>query len=119
MADAPASVTDPRPPVADHGVGGGVLSGDWPARAADTVERVVDSVRSKTTGPAIVVSRAIVYGFVGAVLATVALVLFLAALIRALDVYLPRGIWLPYLILGGLLGLSGALLWRKRRPATP
>jgi hypothetical protein len=83
------------------------------------VEHVVDTVRSKTTGPAIVASRAVVYGVVGAVLAIIAVTLSVAALIRVLDAYLPRGVWLPYLILGTVLGLTGALLWRKRRQRRP
>ncbi|MEO7427847.1 MAG: hypothetical protein ABIY48_00540, partial [Acidimicrobiales bacterium] len=48
-------------------------SGDWPAQAADTIERVVGSVRDKTTGPAITLARWVVYGtfalVVGSVLA--------------------------------------------------
>ena len=118
MTDAPVSVDDPTSPAAPRGVGGGVLEGDWPVRAADTVERVVDTVRSKTTGPAIVASRAVVYGFVGAVLGIIAVTLLIAALIRVLDVYMPRGVWLPYVILGAVLGLVGALLWRKRGQRT-
>src|SRR5690349_25113812 len=102
MTDAPVSVADPTTADAPRGVGGGVLEGDWPVRAADTVERVVDTVRSKTTGPAIVASRAVVYGVVGAVLAIIAATLLIAAIIRVLDVYLPRGVWLPYLILGAV-----------------
>ena len=75
MTDTPVSVDDPTSPPLHAGVGGGVLEGDWPVRAADTVERVVDTVRSKTTGPAIVASRAVVYGAVGAVLAIIAVTL--------------------------------------------
>jgi len=119
MTDAPVTVDDPTAPAAPRGVGGGVLEGDWPVRAADTVERVVDTVRSKTTGPAIVASRAVVYGVVGAVLAIIAVTLSVAALIRVLDAYLPRGVWLPYVILGTVMGLTGALLWRKRRQRRP
>jgi hypothetical protein len=115
MTDAPVTVDDPTSPAAHHGVGGGVLEGDWPVRAADTVERVVDTVRSKTTGPAIVASRAVVYGVVGVVLAIIAITLLVVALIRVLDVYLPRSVWLPYMILGVVLGLVGAVLWRQRR----
>ena len=116
MSDASTSVSDPALPPAERGLGGGVLNGDWPSRAADTVEQVVDSVRSKTTGPAIIASRAVVYGFVGVVLGVIALILLLVSAIRLLDSYLPRGVWLPDLILGVVLGLGGALLWRKRRP---
>jgi hypothetical protein len=95
-----------------------MIGGDWPTRAADTVERVVDTVRSKTTGPAIVISRVVVYGFVGLVLGIIAFVLLLIAVMRVLDAYLPLGVWLPDLIVGGLLGLAGLAMWRKRRPAS-
>ena len=91
------------------------LAGDWPTNAADTVERVVDSIRTTTAGPAVVASRVVVYGLVGAVLAIIALVLLLALLMRVLDVLLPREVWLPDLVIGVLLGLVGVLLWRKRR----
>jgi hypothetical protein len=112
----PASTTTTSP--ADTGLAGGVIGGDWPARAADSVERVVDSVRSKTTGPAIVISRVLVYGLVGVVLGIIALVLLLIALMRVLDSYLPQGVWLPDVIFGGLLGVAGLFSWRKRRPAS-
>ena len=35
---------------------------DWPAQAADTIERAVQGVRDKTTGPAITVARWLVAG---------------------------------------------------------
>jgi hypothetical protein len=121
MSDVmPGPTTMPGPtsatPPPDAGLAAGVLGGDGPVRATDTVERVVDSVRSKTTGPAIVVSRVVVYGLVAAVLALVALVLVLVSLVRLLDVYLPRGVWLPDLILGAVLALAGGLAWHKRSP---
>jgi hypothetical protein len=116
MSDVRTNPPAPAPRANDGGLAGGVLGGDWPVRATDTVERVVDTVRSKTTGPAIVISRAVVYGLVGLVLAVIALVLLLAAVLRALDAYLPQEVWLPYFILGGLTGLIGLVLWRKRRP---
>jgi hypothetical protein len=117
MSDVRTMPPTPTTRTDDGGLGGGTLGGDWPVRAADTVERVVDTVRSKTTGPAIVISRAVVYGLVGVVLGIIALVLALGALIRGLDVLLPRGVWLPDLILGALTGLIGLILWRKRRPS--
>ncbi|MDH4144797.1 MAG: phage holin family protein [Acidimicrobiia bacterium] len=92
-----------------------LVSGEWPTQAADTVERVVGQVRTKTTGPLIVASRAVVYGIVAAVLGIVAVILALVALVRLLDVVLPAEVWLPYLILGGIFVLVGMVLWRKRR----
>lgn len=118
MSDVRPPVTATERPPADGGLAGGVIGGDWPARAADTVERVVDTVRSKTTGPAIVISRVVVYGLVGLVLGIIAFVLLLISLMRVLDSYLPLGVWLPDLIIGGVLGLVGLAMWRKRRPAS-
>jgi hypothetical protein len=116
MSDVRTVPPAPAPRATDGGPVDGALGGDWPVRAADTVERVVGTVRSKTTGPAIVASRAVVYGLVGVVLGVIALVLVVAALIRLLDVLLPRGVWLPDLVLGLVTGVIGLLLWRKRRP---
>jgi len=95
---------------------------DWPAQAADTIVRVVGSVRDKTTGPAIKVSRAVVYGLLAAVLGIVVVVLASIALVRILDVYLPSSVfgdthvWAAYLILGVLFTVAGFLFWAKRGP---
>jgi hypothetical protein len=43
---------------------------EWPAQAADTIVRVVGSVRDKTTGPAVTAARGAVYGLLAAILAT-------------------------------------------------
>ena len=40
-----------------------------------------------------------------AVLATLAAIIFLIGLIRLLNIAIPEGIWLVYLILGGLFSL--------------
>ena len=37
---------------------------DWSGQAADTVVKVVDAVREKTTGPVLTIARAIVYGLI-------------------------------------------------------
>lgn len=91
-------------------------TGDWTVQAADTIERVVVSVRDKTAVPLTTVARALVYGLLAAVVGTTALVLLITGLIRALDTVLPRGVWLPDLILGTLFTLVGFVLWRKRKP---
>ena len=91
-----------------------MLGGDWPGRAADTVTKLVDGVRSKTTGPAMVVSRALVYGIVAAVFGLIALIVFLATLIRLVVSLCQGHVWLAYLILGLVFGLAGLFLWRRR-----
>lgn len=98
----------------DLAQGDGLLQGDWPVRAADAIERLVDQVRSKTTGPAIIASRWVVYGLVLAFLALAALVLFVIGLVRGLDVAIPGDVWIVYAILGAICLLAGVFLWTKR-----
>ena len=54
-------------------------------QAADTVVRVVGSVRDRTTGPVLTVARAVVYGIIGLFGAIVALVLVTVALVRIVE----------------------------------
>ena len=75
---------------------------------------MVDNVRSKTAGPAIRISRAIVYGLVAMMLLVVALPLLLIGLTRLLDYAIPGDIWRVYLIIGGVLTALGLLLWSRR-----
>jgi hypothetical protein len=89
--------------------------GDWPTQAADTVVRVVDSVRSKTTGPAITVARAVVYGLLAGILGVAALVLLAVGAVRAIDSYVPGEVWAAHLIVGSIFTLAGGFVWSKRR----
>jgi hypothetical protein len=91
-------------------------STDWSAQAADTVVDLVDTVRSKTTGPLLTAARAVVYGIVAFVVAVVALVLLSVSLMRVINVYLPGEVWLSYLLVGALFMVIGFVLWAKRRP---
>ena len=94
---------------------------DWPAQAADTIEQVVGSVRDKTTGPAITVARAVVYGTFAALVGAACLLLLVIASVRMLDSYLPDAVfgeehmWAAYLILGLVFVITGAVLWHRRR----
>jgi hypothetical protein len=101
----------PAPPPPEH---------DWPAEAADTIERVVGSVRDKTTGPALTFSRAVVYGTFATLVGTACLVVFVIAGVRLLDSYLPDAVfgeehtWAAHLILGVIFVIVGAVLWGRR-----
>lgn len=92
----------------------------WPADLADTVERVVGTVKDRATKPAVHVTRGIVFGLLAAFLGVVALVLLLIGLSRGLQALLDlfmsteRAVYVSYLILGGILCLAGALCLRKR-----
>jgi len=113
-------MADPEPrlrgiPVSDP------RSDEWPARAAALVERYVGSVRDKTTGPILSLSRYVVYLSAMVLIGLVAGVLALILLVRLLVVvtdYVP-GIdngesWLAYAVLGGIFLLVGLLLWRRK-----
>ena len=100
----------------DRAVDPGDLAAEWPAQAADTVVRVVDSVREKTTEPAQTAARGIVYGLVAAFLAIVAVVLVVVGAFRALANYLPGDVWAAHAIVGVIFSLAGAALWFQRRP---
>lgn len=98
------------------------LSDDWPSQAADTIVRVVGTVRDKTTGPAITAARAVVYGLLAALLGLTAFVLVAIAAVRILDVYLPESVfgpthtWAAHLLIGIVFSLAGLVAWTKRRP---
>jgi hypothetical protein len=94
---------------------------DWAAQAADTIERVVGSVRDRTTEPAITAARGVVYGTFAALVGTVCVVLLIIGAVRLLDNYLPDAVfgedhmWAAYLILGSVFVIAGAVLWARRR----
>jgi hypothetical protein len=99
-----------------------IVTGDWPAQAADRIVDVVDTVRDKTTGPVQTAARGAVYGLMAAILAVVVFVLVIIFAIRGLDILVDEfipwgGIWLPYLILGVVFLLAGTVLFRRRRPS--
>ena len=92
---------------------------DWPDQAADTVVRVIDQVRDRTTGQVLTAARGIVYGFIGVFAAVVALVLFIVGSVRFVDIWLPRGVWAAYLLIGTVFLVAGLLVWRKRALPAP
>jgi|GEM_PF-1038840 len=101
-----------------------VDSTDWPAQAADTIERVVQGVRDKTTGPAVNAVRWLVAGLFLLVAGTMVAVLLVAALVRVLDVYLPSAVfgdhhvWAAQALLGLPLFLAGLILLSKRHASS-
>ena len=92
---------------------------DWAVQTADTIERLVESVRSNTSDRLVSVARLVVFGLLAAILGTIALVLLAIFVVRILDNYLPGGVWAVYVLLGGLFTLAGLLLWQQawKRPA--
>jgi hypothetical protein len=125
----PRSTAPEEPPAAipvhhdlAHEASVNVFSSDWPAQAADRIVDAVDTVRDRTTGTAQTAARGVVYGLLAVVAGIVVLVLVTIGAIRLLDVlvdhFIPWGhIWLPYLILGCVFLLVGAIVFRRRRRA--
>jgi drug/metabolite transporter (DMT)-like permease len=92
---------------------------DWAVQTADTIERLVETVRSNTSDRLVSMARLVVFGLLAAILGTVALVLLAIFVVRLLDSYLPSGVWVAYLVLGGFFTLVGLFLWQQawKRPA--
>jgi hypothetical protein len=97
-----------------------VDTSDWPAQAADTIERVVQGVRDKTTGPAIDAARWLVAGFFLVLAGTMVAVLLAVALVRMLNAYLPDAwvgeehMWVAHAIVGAIFAGFGLFLLARR-----
>lgn len=88
---------------------------ELPRKAADAVQLVVDTIHDKAIRPAILATRAIVFGLLVAALATLLLVLGSIAVLRLFDVYVfGHHVWLSYIVLGGALTLAGLGAWTRR-----
>lgn len=96
---------------------------DWTVTTADTVERVVGSIRDKTTVPLTTVARALVYGPIVAVMGVAVLVLLSIVAVRLGANYLPvgshaRAAWVTEGAIGVLFVLFGAWFLRKANART-
>ena len=93
---------------------------NWATNLADTVERVVGTVREKTTDNVVKAARIIVFGLLGAFLGLTALVLLVIITTRALQALLDfavtpaRAVYISYFIVGGICCLLGVFLMKKR-----
>lgn len=101
------------------GAASSLIGGDWPAQAADAIVNAVETVRDRTTTPIMKIARGLVFGvFAGTIIIVIAALAIIGA-VRLLDEALPSGVWLPYLILGVLFTVVGALLFRRRNAPAP
>jgi hypothetical protein len=97
--------------------GPATFGADLPAKAADAVDLLVDTVHDRLVRPLMVVTRAVVFGLVAGVLLLMVLVLASVGFVRLLDVYAFGGrVWVSDTVIGGLFALGGGYLWTKRRP---
>ena len=108
------SSTEPSEIERPSGAGIPGLPPDWPEQATSKIVDLIDSVRLKTSGPAIGVARTVVYGLVIALLFPVALVLAAAASVRGLDEVIPGSVGPIYLGAGAVFTLAGLFCWSRR-----
>ena len=87
---------------------------DWTTDLLDRLDHYIEVVRSNTTDRLVKVARLLVYGLIAAIVGTMAAVVALIAVIRILDVVLPREVWLPYVLLGAIFLGLGLFLWSKK-----
>jgi len=99
-------------------------NGDWAVQYADTVERVIGTVRENTTTRAITAARGVVYGLFAAIVGFALVILLIIFTGRFLNVFVFRDflfgvhhMWVVYLFVGLVCVLVGAVLWARRRPA--
>lgn len=91
---------------------------DWTTDLLDRLDHYIELVRSNTTDRVVRIARLLVFGLIAAILGSMAGLLALIALIRILDVVLPREVWLPYVVLGAIFLGAGLFLWAKRTAPT-
>ena len=95
---------------------------NWAPDLADTVERLVGTVREKATKPAVHAARGVVFGVLAGILGVVAITLLLVGATRGLQSLLDlavdwaMAVYLSYFIVGGILCLAGLLLLTRRPP---
>ena len=95
---------------------------NWAPDLADTVERVVTTVRDKTTRNVVIAARGVVFGLLALFLGGAAVTLLLVGGTRGVQALLDlgmshaRAVYLSYFIVGGICCLLGAFFMYKRHP---
>jgi hypothetical protein len=89
---------------------------EWPAKVADVVEGLAETVRSKAVRPPETVARVVVFGVIVAFVGLMLGIFVAVGTIRVLNVYLFAGQeWASYLIVGGIFVLVGTFLSSRKR----
>jgi uncharacterized BrkB/YihY/UPF0761 family membrane protein len=95
---------------------------DWAPKLADTIVRVVGSIRDKTTKRVLTAYRGVVFGLIAAFAGVLALVLLIVLVFRGVQALLDIGfdhhdsVWLSYLLVGALFTVVGLILMKRRFP---
>ncbi len=92
---------------------------DWPSQATSYVVDLVDKVAVKTSNPAKLASRALVWGLGILIVAPVVVVLLLVGLVRVLNNYLYGDVFYAYFALGIVFMIVAAVLLRKAVKVQP
>ena len=95
---------------------------NWAPDLADTVERVVATVRDKATGKAVTAVRALVFGLLITVLGITSVVLLVILGTKLLQEVLATGdfiepesaVGVSYLVMAAVLGILGAICMKMR-----
>lgn len=92
---------------------------DWPQQVTQSIVGAVDNVKHKTTRPATLASRGLVYGIVILAVGVPAVIMFLVGLVHLLDQAIPNDVWIVYAGMSVVFSIAGLLLWRKRTVKVP
>lgn len=96
------------------------VGSEWPAKAADIVELVVDTIHDKAIRPLVLVARVVVFGLLVSVVTVVVLALVAIGVVRLLDVYAFGGrVWISYFAIGAVFTLGGLAAWSRRSARHP
>lgn len=98
---------------------GGMIPSEWPVQAADMIVDTIGKVRDKTTRPALIAVRALVYGVILAVVATIALVTAIITGVRLYANYVPGPVYWLYGGLSVLFVVAGLVCLRKANAPAP
>ena len=112
MAEVDSGPPRTSTPVAPS-ISAGVIPAEWPAQAADVIVDTISKVRDRTTKPAILAARGLVYGLLAGVMALVTAILVLTMIVRMWDVYVPGHVWFIYAVFATLFSVGGALVLKK------
>lgn len=97
----------------------GIIPAEWPAQAADTIVDTVAKVRDRTTKPALIAARGLVYGLVVAVIGSIGFFLFLLMIVRWYDVWAPGPVWPIYAFFAVVFSTGGLVCLRKANKPRP
>ncbi len=95
----------------------GLVPPEWPTKAADVIVDTITQVRDKTTRPALLVARGLVYGLLATIIGIVAVVVVLILAVRILENYIPGNVWTIYAAFAVLMIPAG--LWMLKKANAP